>query len=99
MYTKKQKTLAFLTCVAFIAVAFLSALFIVKEANHDCTGENCPVCACIQQAEQTLNQLGTGTPEAAISVPAIVQFAQLLVCLFTVVPFSTLISQKVRLND
>ncbi len=31
------------------------------EANHHCTGEACPVCANIHQAEQTLRNLSTGT--------------------------------------
>lgn len=99
MHTKKQKTLAFITCMAFIAVALFSMLFIVKEADHDCTGENCPVCACIHQAEQTLKQLGTGDTGRTLIVPALssVIVAFSLAVLFT--PCVSLISQKVRLNN
>ncbi|ENZ05313.1 hypothetical protein [Enterocloster clostridioformis] len=99
MYTKKQKTLAFLTCATFILVALFSILFIVEEADHDCTGENCPVCACIHQAEQTLKQLGTGVAEAAAPAPIMAQFVLTLACVFLIVPFTTLVKQKVRLND
>lgn len=99
MHTKKQRSLVFLTCAMFIIVTFFSILFIVKEADHDCTGENCPVCACIHQAEQTLKQLGGAdagqAPKIPAPVPVIVAFS------FTIllVPRASLISQKVRLND
>lgn len=99
MYTKKQKTLAFLTCAVFILVTLFSILFIVKESDHDCTGENCPVCACIHQAEQTLKQLGTDAAEPVIPAPIMAQFVLALACVFLIVPCTTLVSQKVRLND
>lgn len=99
MYTKRQKTLAFLICTAFIMVIFLSLFFIIKEADHDCTGEDCMVCVCIHQAEQTLRNLGTGTIKADGWV--IIQVSQVLVvsCIFMFVPCTSLISQKVRLNN
>ena len=65
MDKKAQRILAGFTCAAFVIVAFFSLLFIAKEAHHDCTGEDCPVCACIHQAEQTLKQIGTGSSETA----------------------------------
>lgn len=99
MYTKKQKTLAFMICTVFIVVTFFSIFFIMKEADHDCTGENCPVCACIHQVEDTLQQLGTGRVEAEDFLPAIEMFTLALACAFLFVPCTSLISQKVRLND
>lgn len=99
MYTKKQKTLAFLTCAAFIIVTLFFILFIVKEADHDCTGENCQVCACIHQAQQTLKQLRTGTAGATVYPSIITQYALALVCVFLAAPHTSLISQKVRLNN
>lgn len=99
MYTKKQKRLAFLICVTFIFVTFFSILFIVEESDHDCRGENCPVCACIYQAEQTLKQIGTGVAEAAVPALITEQFALASACVVLIVPFTTLVKQKVRLND
>ncbi len=65
MDKKAQRILAGFTCAAFVIVAFFSLIVIAKEAHHDCTGEDCPVCACIHQAEQTLKQIGTGSSETA----------------------------------
>lgn len=99
MYTKKQKILTSVICAVFIVVTFFSIFFIVKEADHDCTGENCPICACIHQAEETLQQLGAGTVGAEDFLPAIEMAALALACAFLFVPCTSLISQKVRLND
>lgn len=99
MYAKKQKTFAFLICTVFLLAAFFSLLFIVGEADHDCTGEDCPVCACIHQTEQTLRQLGAGAAVTAVSAPVIARFVSTLVCVFPIVPCATLVRQKIRLND
>lgn len=99
MYTKKQRTLASLICAVFIIVTSFSLFFIVKEADHDCRGENCPICACIHQAEETLKQLGTGTVGVSAFLPFVETFVLALACTFLLVPCTSLISQKVRLNN
>ncbi|MDO4344909.1 MAG: hypothetical protein Q4C50_08920 [Eubacteriales bacterium] len=99
MKTKKQRVPVLIMCLIFAAAVFLSMLFIVKEADHDCAGENCPVCACIHQAERTLKQLGTGKVE---SVPLMEKLPSVIMAIFLAVlmlPCVSLISRKVRLND
>ena len=99
MVTRKQRFLAGFTCTAFVIVAFFSLLFIVNGTHHDCTGEDCPVCACIHQAEQTLKQIGAGSSETAGAfAPQFPLFVAFL-CLPLVVPVVSLISQKVRMNN
>ena len=61
MTGKKKKCIAAIICILFVFVTFASLFYIVKEADHECTGENCPICACVHQAHQTLKNLGTGT--------------------------------------
>ena len=54
---KKTETRKSISCVLalFLALMMLASLFyIAKETGHDCTGEACPVCACIHQAEQNI---------------------------------------------
>lgn len=99
MYTKKQRKLVLLACIVYISVIFLSSVFIVREADHDCVGEDCPICACIAQAEQTLKQLGTGKAETLAWLPAVVLLILVISYVFRFVPCSTLQSCKVRLND
>lgn len=43
----KRKHLAAWFSIIFIFVTLASLFYIVKEENHKCTGEDCPVCACV----------------------------------------------------
>lgn len=47
MTTEKRKHLAAWVSISFIFVTLASLFYIVKEENHKCTGEDCPVCACV----------------------------------------------------
>ena len=99
MSTKKSRVISLLVCVLFIFVLVASLFYIVKEENHDCTGEDCPICACIQQARQTLKNLGTGMVGAKLvsSVPTLCTL--IVESQFLLVLSLTLVSQKVRMND
>lgn len=99
MTGKKKKSIAAIICVLFIFVTFASLFYIVKEADHECTGEDCPICACIHQAQQTLKNLGTGT----IIWPGTIFTILFTLCVFMqyvcMIFCTSLVSQKVRLND
>ena len=47
MTTEKRKHLAAWFSIIFIFVTLASLFYIFKEENHKCTGEDCPVCACV----------------------------------------------------
>ncbi len=82
-----------------LIIVLFSAFFIAAEAYHDCTGEDCPICACIGQCENMLRGIGDGTAtqlSAFVSVLFILFFAALFVVEFSQ---ETLISRKVRLNN
>lgn len=99
MFTKKNRTLALLICVTFFIVTLFSVLFVVAEADHDCIGEDCPVCACIHHAEQTLKQLGMGIGSAAGWMPVAVTLIFCIPCVLCAGAHQTPIGQKVRLNN
>ena len=96
---KRQKKAAILICMAFLVVMLASFFYIAKEENHNCTGEDCPVCACIHQAEQNLKNLGTGPAVAAMPGQKILSVLVEAILCFFVVCRTSLVSQKVRLND
>ena len=86
MTGKKKKCIAAIICILFVFVTFASLFYIVKEA-------------CVHQAHQTLKNLGTGT---------IIWSGTIFTILFTLCVFmqyvcmilnTSLVSQKVRLND
>ncbi len=76
-----------------------SAFYIAEHADHDCKGDDCPVCACLQQCETMLRGLRTGvTAGAGICLPVLflIISASLSCCFFA---GKTPVSIKVRLNN
>ena len=94
MNTKKKRVFSMAVCILFIFVTFASLFYIVKEENH-----YCPICANIHQAEQTLRNVGYGTITIATINPMLILFALLITGQFLIVSDTSLVSQKVRLND
>ncbi len=96
---KSKKVAAGIIAFMMLVVILFSVFFIAAEARHDCSGENCPICACIQQCENTLNQLGDGIVcQADVIIPAIILFAAIFFSARTFCQ-DTLITRKVRLNN
>jgi len=82
-----------------LCVMLFSTLFIAAEADHDCKGEDCPICACIQQCENSIRQIGNGS---ALQMAIVAPFVFIIVSAFFVVfdlPQETLVLRKVRLNN
>lgn len=99
MYTKNQKAVSIAVCILLVFVTFASLFYIAKEERHDCTGEDCPICSCIHQAEQLLKNIGTDT-SAIANVNLLPLFVTLLfTCQFLLFCSTSLVSKKVRLND
>ena len=59
MDTGKKKSMAAVICIFLIFVTFASLFYVAREENHNCTGKDCPICACVHQAKQVLRNLGT----------------------------------------
>lgn len=99
MNAKRQRAYSLIVCMLYIFITFTSLFYIAKEEEHHCTGEDCPICACIHQAEQTLKNLGTGTISTINVLPISMLSALILVTLFLFAFCTSLVSQKVRLNN
>ena len=65
MDTGKKKSIAAVICIFLIFVTFASLFYVAREEDHNCTGKDCPICACVHQAKQVLRNLGT-TPAVGI---------------------------------
>ena len=59
-----KRIFAFVTAFLVTAVLLLSGFFIVTHIEHECTGEDCPVCAELQECAATIRLIteaaGTG---------------------------------------
>ena len=81
-----------------LLIALFPAFYVAAEADHACSGEDCPICACIRQCENTLRCVGEKASACSAAIPAVLI---LLAAAFAAAAVSqdTLISGKVRLNN
>jgi hypothetical protein len=97
--SRRRKFAGFCALLIFLFLLF-SVLFLVKEADHDCTSADCPICAEMQQCEASIRLLGAGHPASALSVKFDFTSIQILWApspVFFI--FSTLVSEQIRMND
>ena len=83
-----------------VVLSFLCArLFIAFEAHHECGGEECPICACIEECARIIRGFGDLLPVITFIAAALsVAFLGSLAVSKELV-FSTPILSKVRIND
>ena len=86
-------------CVLLVVSTFASALFIAMETEHDCGGEECHICECIELCEAILQQVGTALPIVTASLIFSVVSIFLHLSDIDVFSLRTPVSQKIRLND
>jgi hypothetical protein len=43
----RKRLHALILCAGFILVLLVSSAFLIHEADHDCSGEDCPICRTI----------------------------------------------------
>ncbi len=97
--TVSKRLIAKALAVLMLAMVLLSAFYTVKKASHDCSGDHCPICACLQQCRQPV---ACSAPKNAAHVifAAPVFFPQSPnLSTITKIPQKTLVSSKIRLNN
>ena len=76
----KRKKVATILAVLLIVFFVFSIFFIAHEADHDCTGENCPICEQIVICEKTLEELGSGIITIIIIIATVFGGVYKLLC-------------------
>ena len=56
--TGQKRIGALLFCIGLVLVLSVSTAFIVHEADHDCTGEDCPICRTVAVNIRLLRTIG-----------------------------------------
>ena len=56
--TKRNRLIASVLALTVVFVMLFSVCFIIAEADHDCVGEDCPICYQINICENTLRSIG-----------------------------------------
>ena len=93
------KAFAAVTAAAMLTVILLSGLFIVLEADHDCEGEDCHICHCLEQCQAILNQIGEAVSAGKTAFFTAVLLLASCFHLTRVICKETPVTIKVRLND
>ena len=97
--TKKKRIISLVVAVAVFFVMLYSALYIAAESNHDCVGENCPICYQISVCENTLKNLSLAVCAVAFAAAFTYTLCRSISACADVTPSYTLISLKVKLTD
>ena len=92
-----RKTAMTAVSVLMLGVVLFSACFIIIEADHDCSGEQCPVCAAIRLCECTLRLIVGGTVTRILAPAAVCIAFVPAVSVFTAP--ETPVSRMVRMNN
>jgi hypothetical protein len=97
---ERKRIGALALCIGLALVLLVSTAFIIHEADHDCDGEDCPICRMIAVNLRLLRTAGL----AALLLTAF--FSLLSVCVVSCrqdrharLCAGTLVSWKIRLND
>lgn len=53
----RKRTHALLLCIGLVLVLLVSSAFLIREADHDCCGEDCPICRTIAMTTALMRAL------------------------------------------
>ena len=94
-----KKIIAVIMGIMMLVVVLISASYVAVESVHDCTGEECPICACINQCESTLRQVGGGVDLQAEFILPVFFILITAVSASAALTAETPVSRKIRLNN
>jgi hypothetical protein len=98
MVTKRRFAAAILAALVLVAVT-ASLLAVVCEADHDCIGEDCPICAAVAVCQNNLKTF-SGALAVFTAAAASVYSAVIFITVFNAsLHNETPISLKVKLLD
>jgi len=91
---------ALLLCAAFLLILFVSASYLVREAGHHCSDDDCPVCRTLAATAEMLRSFGSIIlVSAVLYVAAAGWYSRQRRAGTAVFACGTLVSWKIRLND
>lgn len=91
--------------VAIVMALFLclfsscAGLFMLRNMEHDCCGEGCPLCAAMYDCAKTVQEIGGGILAAVCAVAAALFAVQIISFIISILVFRTPVSRKIRMNN
>ena len=97
---KKYRICSLVVSSLLLLTLFFSMIFISEEmGHHDCSGENCPVCAVLEICINNVEKCGTVVIAAAVAAVIMITFSNADNKYKEEIVFSSLTGKKVRLNN
>ena len=95
-----RKIAAAMICMVLLFVLLFSISYIMLESDHDCCGENCHICECLEACGNALQMFRCGAGTSSQTVVAAHAFLIVFTLGFTslVLDRETPVSDKIRLN-
>ena len=93
------RTMIFAIVFIMIFISVASLFYIFSETKHECSGENCPVCACIHQAQQALRNLSSGAAAGQLMTAVFISLFAAFAVHFFVISCDSPVKRRVRLNN
>ena len=98
IFTNRRMFAGIIAAMMLFTVLF-SYFYIASEVNHDCIGENCPICESIQICENTVKKIGSGLITIAVLLFSFVHVYFPKFIYNSDISFDTPISLKIRMNN
>ena len=99
MMTKRKRIISLVVAAAVLFVMLYSALYIAAEANHDCVGENCPICYQINVCQNALKNLSLAVCAVAFAAAFTYTLCRSISVCTDYAQSYTLVSLKVKLTN
>jgi hypothetical protein len=96
-HAKSKIAIYMAVCILFLLL--FSELFINTHREHNCTGIDCPICAEIQFAEVTIQQMGSAITAVFILFISACLIASAVSITNPIYILKTPVDMKVRIND
>ena len=96
----RKRAGALMLCIGLVLVLLVSSAFLIREADHDCCGEDCPICRTIALTTLLMRALCLiAAARLMWSVLAVSRFAFHIPGSVRLHAEGTPVSRKTRIND
>lgn len=97
--TKKKRIVSLVLAVTVLFVVLYSTFYIAAEADHDCVGDNCPICYQIRVCQNTLKNVALAAHAAAFTTAVAYILCSVISACAEIKQSDTLVSLKVKLSN
>ena len=98
-YPRFRKVFCFLIGLIFLFVISASFLLVIKEQNHHCSGQDCPICHEIMICQNILHSISGNTGSICLAIFFLIILSVLQKTHDVCQTRQTLVSLKVKLTD